>query len=120
MNVFESIGDKTERAADIGEKYIDASREYFKLKLFQQLAFSVSMVAKLLAVGSLLVLALIFAAFAGAITIGDLLENMALGYLSVAGIFLLIGLLIYASRGSISCYVIKKMGTKFFSEDEDE
>lgn len=119
MNIFESIGEKADRATDIGEKYISSSHQYFKLKLFQQLAFSVSLVAKLIAVGAFIFLGLIFAAVAGALKLGELFENLALGYLSVAGIFLIIGLLIYATRKSINCYIIKKMGSKFFSELDD-
>ncbi|OBX21130.1 MULTISPECIES: hypothetical protein [Bizionia] len=118
MNVFESIGEKTGRAADIGENFLEKSHQYFKLKVFQQLAYSLSMVAKLLAVGTLMVLGLIFGAVAGAIHLGQLLENLALGYLSVAGIFFIIGLIVYMARKSISAYVIMKIGSKFYLEDD--
>ncbi|UPS91568.1 hypothetical protein [Bizionia sp. M204] len=119
MNVFESIGEKTGRAADIGENFLEKSHQYFKLKVFQQLTYAVSMVAKLLAVGTLLVLGLIFGAFAGAIHLGKLFENLALGYLSVAAIFFIIGLIIYITRKSISAYVIMKIGAKFYEDDID-
>ncbi|EGV44411.2 hypothetical protein BZARG_735 [Bizionia argentinensis JUB59] len=118
MNVFESIGEKTDRAGDIGEKYIKSSHQYFKLKLFQQLTFTVSMIAKLWAVGTFVVLGVIFGSVAGAISLGELLEDLALGYLAVAGIFFVIGLLIYATRNSINKYIIRKIGSKFFAEDE--
>ncbi|MGY0392842.1 hypothetical protein ACW5R3_09835 [Bizionia sp. KMM 8389] len=117
MNVFESIGEKTDKAGDIGEKYLKTSHQYFKLKLFQQLAFTVSVVAKLLIIGSLFILAFIFGSIAAAVSLGDLFNSLALGYVTVAGVYLLIGVLVYLLRASINTYVIKKMGAKFFSED---
>ncbi|MFT4781446.1 MAG: hypothetical protein ACI9SD_001130, partial [Pseudohongiellaceae bacterium] len=36
MTVFESLNKATDRATDTAEKYVKTSKEYFKLKVFQQ------------------------------------------------------------------------------------
>ncbi len=118
MNVFESIGEKADRATEIGEAYLKTSHQFFKLKLFQQLAFSVSMVAKLIFIGSFIILGIIFGAVAGAISLGKLFNSLPLGYLTVAGIFFLLGFLLFATRKTINRYVLEKMSLKFFSEDD--
>ncbi|MCX7550086.1 hypothetical protein [Xanthomarina sp. F2636L] len=115
MNVFESIGDTTDKATDIGEMYIKSSHQYLKLKIFQQLTLSVSMITKLVAISLFVFLGLIFCAVAAAMAIGDALENLLLGYLIVGLLFMLIGVLIYLGRTTINKIVIQKMGSKFFS-----
>ena len=51
MSVFESLNNTTDKATDIGERYIKASHQYLRLKIFQQLTSSVSLMAKVLIIG---------------------------------------------------------------------
>ncbi|MEO8934187.1 MAG: hypothetical protein ABI295_07750 [Xanthomarina sp.] len=115
MNIFNSIGETTDKVADIGETYFKASHQYLKLKIFQQLTLSVSMVAKLVVISSFLFLGLIFCAVAAAIAIGEALENALYGFLIVGGFFMLTAFLLYVSRSAINKLVIQKVGNKFFS-----
>ncbi|GGG58342.1 hypothetical protein [Bizionia arctica] len=115
MNVFESLGQSTDKATDIGEAYFKASSQYLKLKIFQQITLSVSFITKLVAVSMLVFLGLIFCAIAGAMAIGEILENLLLGYLIVGGSFLLIGIILFMSRAFINKLVLQKIGSKFFS-----
>lgn len=117
MSVFDSLGETTDKATDIGEKFAKTSHQYFKLKVFQQLTFSISMIAKLIAIGSFAFIGLIFGAVAGAIALGNVLNSIALGYLMVGVLFILIALIIYLKRSSINKVVLEKLGSKFFSED---
>ena len=34
MSVFENLHNTTDKATDLGEKYIKTSRQYFRLKIF--------------------------------------------------------------------------------------
>lgn len=115
MNVFQSLGETTDKATDIGEAYFKASHQYLKLKAFQQITLSVSMIAKLISIGLFVFLGLIFCAVTAAMAIGNALDNMFLGYLIVGVLFLFIGLIIYLKRAFINTIVIKKIGAKFFS-----
>lgn len=115
MNVFESLGETTDKATDIGEAYFKASRQYLELKIFQQFSLSVSLIAKLIAISIFAFLGLIFCAVAASMAIGDALENLLLGYLIVGVLFLLIGVIIFMGRTSINKIILQKLGSKFFS-----
>lgn len=114
MNVFQSLGETTDKATDIGEAYFKASHQYLKLKAFQQLTLSVSMVAKLTAISLFVFLGLIFCAVAAAMAIGNALDNLLLGYLIVGLLFLLIGLVIYLKKSLYQCHCNKKNRCEIF------
>lgn len=114
-NIFESINNTSDKAAEVGEKYLRDSHDYYKLKIFQQLTVSVSMIAKALLIGGLLFIGLIFISIAAALALGDLIGNIAVGYLIVAGFFLIAGAVLYSNRRFINHEIIKKMSPKFFN-----
>ncbi|WP_417199463.1 phage holin family protein [Bizionia sp.] len=114
MNIFESLSETTGKMTDAGETYVEKSQEYFKLKMFQQLTVSISLVAKALVIGGLLAIGLLFLAFALALAMGEWLGDLALGYLIVAGIFLLVSGIIYLKRAAINKVIIKSLSSKFF------
>ncbi|RXJ44401.1 phage holin family protein [Gelidibacter gilvus] len=114
MNIFESINNTSNKASDIGERYVDKSFEYFKLKIFQQLTYTISMAGKALIIGAVLFIGLILLAIAGAIAIGQALENVALGYLIVGALFFIIAIIIYKVRYLIDGKIISKIYVKFY------
>lgn len=114
MSVFESINNTSDKAVDTGEIYINKTREYFKLKIFYQLTHNISMLSKALIIGAVLFIGFIFLAVALAIFVGELLMNVALGYLIVGGLFFLIALIVYMSRHLIDNMIISKIQTNFF------
>lgn len=114
-DIFESINNTTDSASEIGEKYLKDTREYFRLKVFQQLTISISMVAKALIIGGILFIGLIFLAIAAAIEIGNRVESIPLGYVIVAAFFLLFGAVVYYKRKIINKKVIELMSPKFFN-----
>lgn len=114
MNVFESINNTSNRASDIGEQFLDKTQEYYKLKIFQQVSYTISMLGKALAIGGVLFIGLIFIAFASAIAIGDLLGHVAYGYLIVGAVFIISAFIIYKVRHLIDSAVIKKFQSKIF------
>lgn len=114
MNIFESINNTSSKASDLGERYFDKSFEYIKLKVFQQLTYTISTLGKALIIGAVLFIGLLFLAISAAITIGDAVGQMALGYLIVGAFFMLIGFIIYKMRHIVDAKVIAKFQTKFF------
>ncbi len=114
-NIFESINNTSDKAVDIGEKYLKDTQEYYRLKIFQQLTVTVSMIAKVLVIGGLLFIGLIFLAVAAALAIGELVGNTALGYVIVSVAFFIIGLIVYLKRSFINHKIISKFSPKFFN-----
>lgn len=114
MNIFESVNETTGKMSDAGQTYLKKTEEYYTLKAFQQLTLSISLVAKALVIGGLLFITLMFLAVAGAIVIGNWLDHVALGYVIVAGVFLITTVIIYFNRYLISNAIIKTFSLKFF------
>ncbi|MBF8150770.1 hypothetical protein ITJ86_12735 [Winogradskyella sp. F6397] len=115
MSVFDDINQTTSKASHIGERYIRASHQYFRLKIFQQLTLSLSLVTKVLAIGSLLFAGLVFLSIAAALEIGDALDSFALGFLIVGFVYVLLSVIIYLLRAKFNTMIIKRVGLKFFN-----
>ncbi|SFZ89882.1 hypothetical protein SAMN05428642_101616 [Flaviramulus basaltis] len=115
MRLVDSINDTNSKAKEVGEKYLKTSYEYYKLKIFQQLTISVSLVFKAFAIGALLLLGIVFLAIALAILIGESLDNYALGFLWVGFIFLILSLIVFLFRKHLNNLIIKKLSKTFFN-----
>ena len=111
--MLNDFNESSKKAVDLGQRYIETSKAYFKLKIFQQLAISISLVGKVLAVGSFIFIAFLFFSIGAAIFIGDWLENMALGCIIVGAISLMIALLLFRQRKFINRMVITKLSKNF-------
>lgn len=114
MSVFDSINETSNNAIDAGEKYLKSSQEYYKLKIFQQLSVSISLVFKAVIIGGLCIVGLTFLAIALAFFIGALLEDYALGFVVVGLLFFIVALLCYYYRKHISNLVVRNLSDKFF------
>ncbi|WP_066219330.1 hypothetical protein [Formosa haliotis] len=116
MNVFESLNETSNKAVDIGEKYVETSHQYLKLKVFQQVTSFSSLFGKMLLIGGMMIIALLFLALSAAVAIGYWVDNLAIGMLIMGGVFILIMLIIYLLRRRIDKFFIKKVSQKFFDK----
>lgn len=114
MSVFEHINQTSSQAVDKGEEYLKKSHEYYRLKIFQQLTSTVSLLVKAVAVGAFVLVGLLFLSISLAIAIGNALDSVSLGYLIVGGLFVIISVLIYLFRSSINNKVIVSLSKTFF------
>jgi len=107
-------------------KYINIRLTLVKLDVMEKSARIVSLTLAAVFILMLFMLFLIFLSMAAALWLGDLLEHQALGYLCVAGFYLLLGAIIYALRRRLFVRsVIKHMSEIFFEDknlqdDEDD
>lgn len=114
MEFFENLNEASEKLGDAGKIYVEKSQEYYKLKIFQQVSESISMITKIVIIGGLLFTALIFLAFALAIFLGDYFGSTSVGYLITAGLIILLALIFYVNRRKIDNIVIRRLSTNFF------
>ncbi len=117
-NILESLNENTSKATEAAEAYSKATLKYLKLKIFEQLTSSASFISKFMFIGGLLLIAFLFLATAGAIALGTLLDNMALGCLAIGSVFLIVAFLVYRLRGTIDQKIIKSMSEKFFDKND--
>ena len=114
MAVFESLNKTTDKAVDNGEKYIKTSKDYLKLKVFQQLAMTLSLATKFAIFGGFIGLAVIFMATAGALAIGDAVNNLPLGFIIVGALLLVFCVIGYSLKNYIDKKIIVTLSSKFF------
>ena len=115
MSLIDSITETNAKATDVGEKYLKTSYDYYKLKIFQQLTISTSMVFKAIAIGGLLLIGLCFLAIALAFSIGKALESYTFGFVVVGVLFLCFAVLAFLLRSYITNLTVKKLSIKFFN-----
>jgi tellurite resistance protein TehA-like permease len=114
MTVFESLNNTADKATETAERYVKNSKGYVKLKIFQQLAISLSLATKFAIIGGMVSLGLIFVSIAGALAIGKQLDNVPLGFVIIGLLFLVFALIIYTLRKKINKKIIKELSEKFF------
>lgn len=114
MGIIDSLGETSEKAADKAQHYIETTKAYYRLKIFQQVTIIVGVIGKGMIVGGMVLIGFLFLAIAGAIALGNLFNSIALGCLVVGLIFFLLGFIAFRYRNHIDTEVIKKMAPKFF------
>lgn len=98
---FDEIKEQTEEFQENAKKYVDSTLEYYKLWGFKVAMQSTTMIVKFVLMGLCLLVMLFFISIAGALALGEWMHSYALGFLSVAGIYLILALLIYRIKNKI-------------------
>jgi hypothetical protein len=119
MGVIDSLNETNKKTAEIGEKFLAKSFDYYKLKIFQQITISVSMLFKVLAIGSVVMIGLVFLSLALAFKISDLLQSYAVGFALMGSIYLIMSIIIYLLRKQINNVIVKSLSKPFFNKDEN-
>lgn len=100
------------------KELIDSNTEYYKLWVFKVITKTSASLLKLLLIGIFLTMVFLFFSVAGAIAIGYALDNQALGFLIVGGIYLVVSLCIYYMRHIIEKPVIKRFSEIFYNDED--
>ncbi len=114
MSIIQSLNETSEKAVDTGEVYLKKTQEYYKLKVFQQLTLTVSMLCKIAIIGVLLFLGFIFFIVSGTIALAEVIDNTSLACIIVGGFLFILSILVYFLRGKIDTAVIKTTAKTFF------
>lgn len=113
--MFDIISKEADSAISKGKDYFKLSEDYYKLKIFQHLSLLFSFITKLAIFGSILLIALIFLSISGAIAIGNMLDDSAMGFLIVGSGLVLIAVIIYLCRHYIDKKIITELSKDFFN-----
>lgn len=115
MGLIDSISATNDKAVNTGDRYLKASYKYYKLKIFQQLSISVSMVFKALIIGSLAVMFVLLLAISLALYVGEAINNYPLGFLIISIIFLVLSIIVYYLKDEVDKRIVKELSKKFFN-----
>lgn len=115
MSLSDSIGETNKKATAAGEKFLNSSYNYYKLKIFQQLTTSIGLMLKLIFIGGLIIIAMGFMAIAFALFLGEIIENRTLGFVLTGLLFLCLSLITYLFRKHLNNYIVKTLSKTFFN-----
>jgi len=110
--------------ADSIRRYLEIRLNIAKLEVMEKSARILSLIIAAVFLLTLFMLFLLFASFAAAFWVGELLQDRVLGYLCVAGVYFLLGIILLSLRRKLFVgTVIKHLSEIFFEEknkDSDE
>ena len=114
---FEELKEHTEDIQKETQAYIENSLAYYKLRGFKLAMKSTTMMLKFALIAMSLTMVLFFCSVAGAFAIGAALDSYALGFLIIAGIYLVIsGLLFLIKDKIVEGPILEKFSEIFFND----
>jgi len=114
---FEEIKEHTEEIQKEAQAYIENSVAYYKLWGFKVAMKSTTMIFKAVLIGISLMMVLFFCSIAGAFAIGNALGSYALGFLIVAGFYLVVSGLVFLIKDKIvEGPILEKFSEIFFND----
>ncbi|RAV29419.1 phage holin family protein [Sinomicrobium soli] len=100
------------------QEFIEKMYEYYKLSVFKKLTKGTTSMITFLIIGAVLFGAMLLITFAIALFIGEWLDNLALGFLILGGIYILIAVVVYYGfRKTIERKVLIKASRDFLDND---
>lgn len=116
--MFEKLKYNVQQTQGIVKDLVEGNMAYYKLWVFKVIARSVSSLFELLLIGILLVMVLVFLSIAAALSIGYALENYALGFLLIGGVYLLLTLIVFAIRSKIEKPIVKALSEILYNDED--
>lgn len=113
---FEELKEGLYEAEASTKSYLESAGEYYKLKGFKFLMKGITSFSKIIMIGVVIFLALLFLSFAASFGIGQVLDNTFYGFLCVGGFYVLIGIILYFVRQKLDKPLLKKFSEFYFDE----
>jgi hypothetical protein len=114
---YEEIKENAESIQNQAQAYVDSNIAYYKLWGFKVAMKSTTMILKFALIVLCFLMVLLFCSVAGAIAIGKTLDNYALGFLIIGGIYFMITLLLFLIKDKIvEGPILEKFSEIFFND----
>jgi len=114
---FEELKENTEAIQENAKAYIETSIAYYKLWGFKVAMKSTTLMLKFFLIALCLMIVLLFVSIAGAMALGLLFNSYPLGFLAVAGIYLVLALLLFLVKDKIvEGPILEKFSEIFFND----
>jgi hypothetical protein len=115
--MLDELKENVESIQENTKAYIETSLAYYKLWGFKVVMKSTTLMVKFFLIAFCLMIVLLFISIAGAFVFGEMLNSYPLGFLSVAGIYLVLALLLYFVKERIvEGPILAKFSEIFFNE----
>ncbi|MEX1191455.1 MAG: competence protein [Brumimicrobium sp.] len=114
---FSELRDNVDDLQQDTKAYIDKNIEYYKLLGFKIVAKTTIMFVKYSLILLSFAFVLLFGSIAAGFAIGSVLENTALGFLIIAGAYLVIGLIfLLLNYKAVEKPILKRFSDMFFKD----
>ncbi|GAA4068152.1 competence protein [Flavobacterium cheonanense] len=114
---FEELKENTEAIQENAKAYVESSLAYYKLWGFKVAMKSTTLMLKFFLIALCLMIVLLFVSIAGAMALGQLFQSYPLGFLAVAGIYLILALLLFLVKDKIvEGPILEKFSEIFFND----
>jgi hypothetical protein len=115
---LEEIKENIEDVQENAKAYLESSIAYYKLWGFKVAMKSTTLALKFSLIAICLIIVLLFVSVAGALALGNLIGSYPLGFLAIAGIYLVLALLLFLVKDKIvEGPILEKFSEIFFNED---
>jgi hypothetical protein len=114
---FEELKENTEAIQENAKAFIETNIAYYKLWGFKVAMKSTTLILKFFLIAMCLMIVLLFISIAGAMALGQLFDSYPLGFLAVAGIYLVLALLLFLVKDKIvEGPILEKFSEIFFND----
>jgi len=114
---FEELKENTEAIQENAKAFIETNIAYYKLWGFKVAMKSTTLMLKFFLIAMCLMIILLFISIAGAMALGQLFDSYPLGFLAVAGIYLVLALLLFLVKDKIvEGPILEKFSEIFFND----
>jgi hypothetical protein len=114
---FGDIKDNTDKIQEQGQAYLESTASYYKLWGFKVAMQSTTMILKFTLILLCFGMVLFFGSVAAAFAIGTYFDSYAIGFLSIAGLYLLITSLLFLVKDKvIEGPILEKFSKIFFND----
>ena len=114
---FNELKENIEDIQESTKAYIDSSVAYYKLWGFKVAMKSTTLIIKFVVIALFLLIFLLFVSIAGSLALGEFLGSTAIGFLIVAGIYLILAILLFFVREKIvEGPILERFSEIFFND----
>jgi hypothetical protein len=115
--MLDELKENVESIQENTKAYIETSLAYYKLWGFKVAMKSTTLMVKFFLIAFCLMIVLLFISIAGALVFGEMLNSYPLGFLSVAGIYLVLALILFFVKDRIvEGPILAKFSEIFFND----
>ena len=113
---FDELKENVEDIQENAKAYLESSISYYKLWGFKVAMKSTTMILKFFLISICLMIFLLFISIAGAIALGQMMDSYPIGFMIVAGIYLVLALLLFLVKDKIvEGPILEKFSEIFFN-----
>ncbi|MCR9226368.1 MAG: phage holin family protein [Flavobacteriaceae bacterium] len=113
---FEEIKEQIDHVEQGVRSYVKNSLDFYRLQSFKSMMRGITIAAKVLIIGCVVSLGLLFLSLSAAFWLSTLLDSTAQGFLIVGGFYILVGLILFLLRSKMERPILKKFSKFYFDE----